>query len=111
MNTKLTPFNQRAVEHQPASSKFDVTSTDSVGREFSGFCPRCLMTEVEAAKDGNCTAPKWLVEELKEQREEIIEMFEELIWYHNDEGVTELESGVDYIKASDLNDIISKLKE
>lgn len=51
--------NEKYLEHLPLCNKFEVISRDKDGREYSGFCPRCLRTEVECAENPICELPDW----------------------------------------------------
>lgn len=49
-------------------------------------------------------------QKIQQEREEIIRKLEELSWYRNDDGMKELEENTDYIKVSEVIEIIKKLK-
>ena len=90
--------------------------TEDIGGEEPKQTWEDIEKGIKEAKENNglvTFAPKVLEAYIKDNfisKEEIREMIEEYTWYKNDIGVKELEDNTWYIKVSDIDNLLNKLK-
>ena len=58
----------------------------------------------------NYSCGKCIENLLLSERTALVEEIQNLTYHHNDEGVQEIENGIDYVKVSDLLDLLTKTK-